>query len=93
MVVVLSLSANAQFCPSKMFRTPVTPHATNLLLSEITVCRMAALLTDWDSSVILSVQQGLLWNSFNPHSFREDLSNLKPEGRRLVRMAIFHMFV
>ena len=37
MVVVLSLSANVQFCLSKMFRTPVTPHETNLLLSEITV--------------------------------------------------------
>ena len=37
MVVVLSRSANVEFCPSKMFRTPVTPHATNLLLSEITV--------------------------------------------------------
>ena len=39
MVIVLSLSANVQFCLSKMFRTPVTPHATNLLLSEITVSR------------------------------------------------------
>ena len=39
MVVVLSRYAKVQFCPSKMFRTPVTPHATNLLLSEITVCR------------------------------------------------------
>ena len=37
MVVVLSRSANVEFCPSKMFRTPVTPHETNLLLSEITV--------------------------------------------------------
>ena len=38
MVVVLSRYAKVQFCPSKMFRTPVTPHETNLLLSEITVC-------------------------------------------------------
>ena len=36
-MVVLSLYANVQFCLSKMFRTPVTPHETNLLLSEITV--------------------------------------------------------
>ena len=40
MVVVLSRYAKVQFCPSKMFRTPVTPHATNLLLSEITVWRL-----------------------------------------------------
>ena len=39
MVVVLSRYAKVQFCPSKMFRTPVTPHETNLLLSEITVRR------------------------------------------------------
>ena len=44
MVVVLSLSANVQFCLSKMFRTPVTPHATNLLLSEITVWRIGVAL-------------------------------------------------
>ena len=41
MVVVLSLSANVQFCPSKMLRTRVTCHATNLLLSEITVWHAA----------------------------------------------------
>ena len=40
MVVVLSRYAKVQFCPSKMFRTPVTPHETNLLLSEITVGRL-----------------------------------------------------
>ena len=40
MVVVLSRYAKVQFCPSKMFRTPVTPLATNLLLSEITVCQV-----------------------------------------------------
>ena len=28
---------HVQLCPSKMFHTPVTPHETNLLLSEITV--------------------------------------------------------
>ena len=37
MVVVLSLADDVEFCPSKVFHTPVTPHATNLLLSEITV--------------------------------------------------------
>ena len=40
MVVVLSRYAKVQFCPSKMFRTPVTPHETNLLLSEITVWQL-----------------------------------------------------
>ena len=39
MVVILSRYAKVQFCPSKMFRTPVTPHKTNLLMSEITVRR------------------------------------------------------
>ena len=36
MVVVSSLADDFEFCPSKVFHTPVTPHATNLLLSEIT---------------------------------------------------------
>ena len=40
MVVVSSLLDNVVFCPSKTFRTPVTPHKTNLLLSEITVGRL-----------------------------------------------------
>ena len=37
MVVVSSLLDDVAFCPSKTFCTPVTPHETNLLLSEITV--------------------------------------------------------
>ena len=43
MVVVLSRSANVEFCPSKLFRTPVTPHETNLLLSETTVRQLCFL--------------------------------------------------
>ncbi len=39
MVVVLSLADDVEFCPSKVFHTPVRPHETNLLLSEITVWR------------------------------------------------------